>query len=89
MVTIEVACKYCSLTYPVRKHGFGRAGFPRYFCMACQKSFQLNYRYNAYKHGAKENILGMSVNGNSLRATARELKVGVNTVIRTVKKSKK
>ncbi|WP_422615358.1 transposase-like zinc-binding domain-containing protein [Photorhabdus khanii] len=27
---------------PVRKHGTGKVGFPRYYCKDCRKTFQLN-----------------------------------------------
>ncbi|MDX7993095.1 hypothetical protein [Xenorhabdus littoralis] len=37
-VTIEIACRYCGQMEPVRKHGTGKAGFPRYYCKNCQKT---------------------------------------------------
>lgn len=85
MVVIEVKCKYCHATEFVRKHGFGRAGFPRYYCKFCQKSFQINYRYNGHKQGIKERIVILNRNGSSLRDTVRTLGVGINTVMRTLK----
>ncbi|MBE5202484.1 hypothetical protein IG605_015265 [Pectobacterium quasiaquaticum] len=42
-VTIDVACRYCQQTEPVRKHGTGKAGFPRYSCQHCRRTFQINY----------------------------------------------
>ncbi|OTA20529.1 transposase [Xenorhabdus beddingii] len=49
-VTIEVACRYCHQTEPVRKHGTSKAGFPRYYCKDCQKTFQLNYLQMLFLH---------------------------------------
>ncbi|WP_436286821.1 IS1/IS1595 family N-terminal zinc-binding domain-containing protein [Xenorhabdus poinarii] len=42
-VTIVVICRHCSQTEPVRKHGTDKAGFPRYYCKNCQKTFQLSW----------------------------------------------
>ncbi|KIZ65746.1 transposase, partial [Escherichia coli] len=39
------------------------------------------------KPGVKEQITVMAFNGAGIRDTARTLKVGVNTVIRTLKNS--
>lgn len=88
MVTIEVACRYCSQTDGVRKHGTGRAGFPRYYCTECAKTFQLNYRYNGHKPGTKEKIIEMAMNGSGVRDTTRVLQVGINTVISVLKNSR-
>ena len=48
--------------------------------------FQLTYAYEARKPGVKEQITEMAFNGAGVRDTARTLKVGINTVIRTLKK---
>ncbi|EKS4944496.1 hypothetical protein QB833_002035 [Salmonella enterica] len=87
-VTINVPCRYCQQTEPVRKHGFGKTGEPRYYCRACLRSFQINYRYNAHKQEVKETIVDMALNGSGVRDTVRTLKVGINTVIRTLKNSR-
>lgn len=50
------------------------------------KSFQLEYAYEAHKPGTKEKIVDMAMNGSGVRDTVRTLKVGINTVIRTLKK---
>ena len=47
---------------------------------------QLTYRYEARKPGVKEQITEMAFNGAGVRDTARTLKIGINTVIRTFKK---
>lgn len=56
-VTIEVSCRYCHQIEPVRKHGSGKTGFPWYYCQDCRRTFQLNYRYNAYKPGVREQVV--------------------------------
>ncbi len=85
MATLEVPCRYCSQTKSVRKHGTGANKAQRYRCFDCRKSFQLDYTYNAYHPGVKEQIVDMAMNNAGLRDTARELKVEFNTVLRTLK----
>lgn len=86
-VSIDVHCRYCQQAGPVRKHGFGKTGTPRYYCQDCRRTFQLDYRYNAHKPGVKDDIVNMALNGSGVRDTVRVLKVGINTVIRTLKNS--
>ncbi|AOM40756.1 IS1-like element transposase [Xenorhabdus hominickii] len=86
-VTIAVFCRYCGQTEPGRKHGTGKAGFPRYYCKDCQKTFQLNSRYNGHKPDMKEKVINMAMNGSGVRDTGRVLGIGINTVIRTLKNS--
>lgn len=88
-VTIEVKCRYCQQTQPVRKHGTSRSGFPRYYCQLCRRTFQINYRYNAHKPGIKEKIVTMVVNGSGVRDTGRILDISMNTVMSTLKKSRR
>ncbi|CDG86676.1 IS1-like element transposase [Xenorhabdus bovienii] len=87
-VTIEVTCRYCDQAEPERKHGTGKAGFPRYYCKDCQRTFQLNYRYNGHKPGMKEKIVDMAMNDSGVRNTGRVLGLGINTVMRTLKNSR-
>lgn len=87
--TTEVKCPYCQQTQPVRKHGTGRAGFPRYYCQHCLRTFQINYRYNAYKPGVKEQIVTMVGNGSGVRDTGRVLNISMNTVMSTLKKARR
>ncbi|AHA65390.1 Transposase [Shigella dysenteriae 1617] len=42
------------------------------------------YTYEARKPGIKELITEMAFNGAGVRDTARTLKIGINTVIRTL-----
>lgn len=87
MATIKVNCRFCNQTDPVRKHGTGTAGFQRYRCLDCQRSFQLDYAYEAWKVGVKEKIVDMAMNSSDVRDTGHVLKVGYNTVLRTLKNS--
>ncbi|MER0515858.1 IS1 family transposase [Providencia stuartii] len=41
MATISVKCRFCGLTDPVKKHGTGNGGHPRYRCQACCRTFQI------------------------------------------------
>lgn len=55
----------------------------------CHRVFLLTYTYEARKPGVKEQITEMAFNGAGIRDTARTLKIGINTVIRTLKKSRR
>ncbi|EFP73569.1 insertion element IS1 1/5/6 protein insB, partial [Shigella dysenteriae 1617] len=57
----------------------------RFRCRDCHRVFQLTYTYEARKPGIKELITEMAFNGAGVRDTARTLKIGINTVIRTLK----
>ncbi|MCP9269801.1 IS1 family transposase [Xenorhabdus sp. XENO-1] len=86
MAKVDVVCRYCHKAEKVKGHGKGRTGHPRYHCYACHKTFQLIYIYQACHPGMKEQIIDMAMNNADVRDTARVLKVGINTVIRTFKK---
>jgi transposase-like protein len=88
MATIQVQCRFCNQTEHVRKHGTGVTGFQRFRCIECKRSFQLDYIYEAYKPNVKEQIIDMAMNSSGVRETSRVLKVGYNTVLRTLKNSR-
>ena len=50
--------------------------------------FQLTYAYEARKPVVKEKIVEMAHNDSGVRDSARILKIGINTVIRTLKNSR-
>ena len=87
MATIEVNCRFCNQTKSVRKHGTGSAGFQRFRCLDCKRTFQLDYAYEANKPGVKEKIVEMAMNSSGVRETGRVLNIGYNTVLRTLKNS--
>ncbi len=88
MAKVDVVCRYCHKVEEVKGHGKGRTGHPRYHCYGCRKTFQLDYTYQACHPGMKERIVDMAMNNSGVRDTARVLKVGINTVIRTLKSSR-
>jgi transposase-like protein len=51
--------------------------------------FRHDYTYEAHKPGVKDNIVDMAFNGAGVRDTSRVLNVGINTVIRTLKNSRR
>jgi len=87
MATIQVNCRFCDKAESVRKHGFGTAGYQRFRCLSCKRSFQIDYGYEAYKPGVKEKIVDMAMNSSGVRETGRVLNISYNTVLRTLKKS--
>ncbi|EMF1615234.1 IS1 family transposase [Escherichia coli] len=72
MATISVKCRFCGLTDPVKKHGTGNGGHPRYRCQACCRTFQVDYTYNACQPGIKEQVVELAMNNAGIRDTARE-----------------
>jgi transposase-like protein len=88
MAKIDVKCRYCTETEQVIKAGYSISKQQRYYCGSCNKYFQIEYLNKASKPGVKEQIVEMAINGSGVRDTVRVLKVGINTVIRTLKKSR-
>ena len=88
MVTVTVHCPRCH-SDSVYRHGHSGSGHERFRCRSCRRVFQLAYTYEARKPGVKEQIVELAHNGAGVRDTARVLKVGINTVIRTLKSSRR
>ena len=88
MATIKVPCRFCGGTDEVRRHGNGSNGNQRFRCSDCKRTFQVDYAYEACKPGMKDKIIDMAMNNAGVRDTARVLKVGCNTVLRTLKNSR-
>ncbi|CAG8939093.1 unnamed protein product [Penicillium salamii] len=84
MASVAVHCPHCQ-SAQVYRHGQNPKGHVRFRCCDCHRVFQLTYAYEARKPGVKEQITVMAFNGARVRDTARTLKVGINTVIRTLK----
>ncbi|EKM0530502.1 IS1 family transposase [Cronobacter turicensis] len=85
MATIAVHCPRCQSAL-VYRHGQNPKGRDRFRCRDCHRVFLLTYTYEARKPGVKDQITEMAFNGAGIRDTARVLKIGINTVIRTPKK---
>jgi transposase-like protein len=83
-----IHCPYCN-GVNLQKNGKTRNGTQRWACKECSKYFQLGYRYNACKHGVRDKILEMALNGSGVRDTGRVLKINKNTVVAVLKKNSK
>ena len=89
MLYIKVLCPDCGSDDVVR-NGFCN-GRQRVLCRnkVCSRStFQLEYTYNAYKPGVKQQIVDMAMNGSGVRDTGRVLNVSKDTVTSVLKKQK-
>lgn len=87
MASVNIHCPRCQ-SAQVYRHGQNPKGHDRFCCRDCHRVFQLTYTYQARKPGMKELITEMAFNGTGVRDTARTLKTGINTVIRTLKNSR-
>ena len=85
MATVTVHCPRCNSDEAYR-HGRSCSRHERFRCRSCKRVFQLTYSYEARKPGVKKQSVEMTHNGAGVRDTARTLKIGINTVIRTLKK---
>ena len=86
MASVNIHCPRCQSAQEYR-HGQNPKGRDRFRCRDCHRVFQLTYTYQARKPGMKEMITEMAFNGAGVRDTARTLKIGINTIIRTLKNS--
>ena len=87
MASVNIHCPRCQ-SAQVYRHGQNPKGRDRFRCRDCHRVFQLTYTYQARKPGMKELITEMAFNGAGVRDTARTLKIGISTVIRTLKNSR-
>jgi len=83
----DVLCPHCSGS-DLQKNGHSENGTQRWRCISCRKSFQLTYRYNAYKHGVKDQIIIQTLNSSGVRDISRNLGVNKNTVVSELKKKR-
>ena len=86
--TTTLTCPHCSGTDLV-KNGHSRNGTQRWRCNKCNKSFQMEFRYNAHKAGIKEKNLEYTLNSRGIRDISRILQINKNTVIAVLKKTPK
>lgn len=87
MVTVNLHCPRCQ-SVQVYRHGQNPKRHDRFRGRDCHRVFQLSYCYEPRKPGVKDQIAEMTFNGAGVRDTARTLKIGINTVIRTLKNSR-
>jgi transposase-like protein len=90
MVYSKVLCPHCGSDNVVL-HGKNTSGKQRLLCRneeCSHKTFQLEYTYNAYNPGVKQQIVEMAINGSGTRDTGRVLGVSKDTVTAVLKKQK-
>ena len=83
---IKIICRHCGSDDLV-KNGHSENGKQRYRCNNCKKSFQTEYRYNAWQPGVKDQIETQTLNSSGVRDIGRNLKISKNTVISELKKN--
>jgi len=86
----EIECPNCKGTN-ICKNGHSENGTQRWRCLSekCTiSSFQLTYKYNAYKPGVKDQIDVQTLNSSGVRDIARNLSINKNTVCRHLKKKR-
>lgn len=88
MASVNVHCPRCQ-SAQVYRYGQNPKVHDRFRCRNCHRVFLLTYTYKTRKPGVKEQITEMAFNGAGIRDTARTLKIGINTVIRTLKNSRR
>jgi len=84
----ELNCPACAGN-DLLKNGKSRNNTQRWRCNKCKKSFQFDYRYNAYRQGVKEKILELTLNSSGVRDIGRVLKISKDTVCSVLKKNAK
>ena len=90
MVSKNLECPTCG-SEKISKNGKSARGTQKYICqnMSCgRRYFILDYVNRGCLKEVKAQIVQMAVNGSGVRDTARVLKISINTVISTLKKSK-
>lgn len=85
MATVTVHCPRCQ-SAQVYRHGQNPN---RFHCRDCRRVFLLTYTYEARNPGVKEQTTEIAFNGAGIRDTSKTLKVGINTVISTLKNSRR
>ena len=87
IASVNIHCPRCQLAR-VYRHGQNPKGRDRFRCRDCHRVFPAHLYLLPRKPGMKELITEMAFNGAGVRDTARTLKIGINTVIRTLKNSR-
>ncbi|WP_320043722.1 IS1 family transposase [uncultured Desulfobacter sp.] len=82
----EIKCPRCGKD-DLMKNGHSKNGAQRYLCKNCKKCFQLDYSYNAWRPGGKEQIEKQTLNSSGVRDISRNLGIAKGTVISELKKN--
>ncbi|MGY9369959.1 IS1 family transposase [Citrobacter pasteurii] len=89
MATIIVHCPRCQSALDYR-HGQNPKGIDRFRCRECHRGFLPTYSSEARKESlALKSTLPMAFNGIGVRDTTGVLQIGINTVIHTLKNSRR
>ena len=83
---IEIRCRHCGAGDPV-KNGRSGNGAQRCRCSGCGRSFQHEYRYNAWKPGVKEQIEKQTLNSSGIGDIGGNLCIAPNTAVSGLKKT--
>ena len=83
---IEITCRCCG-TDDLAKNGRSENGTQRYCRSGCGRSFQHEYKYNAWKPGVKEQIEKQTLNSSGIRDIGRNLGIAPNTAVSELKKN--
>ncbi len=86
MARVNVHCLSCQ-SAQVYRHGQPHKGRGRFRCRDCHRVYLLTCTCESRKPGVKKKITEMVFNGAGVRDTAITLKIGINTVIRTLTNS--
>ena len=78
-------CIYCKSKNCVKKMGKNVSGSQRYIRKNCGKSFVLKPKKINYDEEFKKKAMKLYFEGNSSRAVARLLNIGINTCLRWIK----
>lgn len=84
MTTVNLHFPHCH-SVQIYLHGETPKGHERARCRDCLRGIQLTYCYEARKQRVKDQIIEKAFNDAGVCDTARTLKIGINTVIRTLK----
>ena len=84
----KITCPQCNKNDLV-KNGHSENGTQRYRCKSCKKSFQIDYTYNAWSPGVKEQINVQTLNSSGVRDISRNLGISKSTVISELKKKRR
>ena len=84
----KFTCPQCNKDDLV-KNGHSENGTQRYRCKSCKKSFQIDYTYNAWSPGVKEQIEVQTLNSSGVRDISRNLGISKSTVISELKKKRR
>ena len=82
----EIRCRYCGADGLV-ENGRSGNGTQRCRCSGCGRSFQYEYRYNAWQTGVKKQIEKQTLNSSGIGDISGNLGIAPNTAVSGLKKN--